>query len=74
MMRQNGFLTKGVVLLMCLMALCVGFVNAGTIAQYDADAGTPIENPTVQGWPEAGIDVIRRKICFVNILMGNLRR
>jgi len=68
---MNG---KTFYLMAFLMVLCVGFLNAGTIAQYDADAGTPIENPTVQGWPEAGIDVIRRKICFVNILMGNLRR
>ena len=41
------------VLLSCLLA--VGVTHGAILAEYDADAGTPVENPTVQGWTESGL-------------------
>ncbi len=40
------------ILLSCLFA--VGVTQGAILAEYDADAGTPVENPSVQGWTESG--------------------
>lgn len=47
---------KNTITLICTIYILINCVtHAAIIAEYDADAGTPIENPSAQGWAEDGI-------------------
>ena len=45
---------KNVIVVVCCVVVS-SIANGAVLAEYDADAGTPIENPAVQGWTEESV-------------------
>ena len=48
-------MTKRAVIISFIGCFLLSAITHGAVlAEYDADAGTPVENPSVQGWAESG--------------------